>query len=419
MNKALFTNKRVLVAVSTGIDSMVLLHKLLKINCEVFVVHINHQQREQSIEEEAYIREFCANKNINLTVKHFDYKKGNFQDEARKFRYSCFQEVYEKYEINYLVTAHHKNDLVETLLIRLVRGANVLTASGFKECDEMMNMKIIRPLINTAKSEIINYAEKYGVEYFNDESNDNNKYLRNFIRNEFINKLGIDNVNNLKKFVDEINDINIFLEKEAKKLITHYSDVFISCDADILIIKYAIKYVFKHYFKSDVKKINKDKIEMICDMLENDRGKIQVTSDLNVYFSNNQLIFSKDEASEYEFELSCDKIKIDFLNSTLLLNEGDKTLSISSEVELPLVIKNANLDDEIQLKIGKQKLNRVFINAKIPKRKRTSWPTLIDSENKVVSVLGIKNSIYCDKSVKNVKFMLQYECIFKGDDENA
>ena len=120
--KEKLNNKKVLLACSTGVDSMVLLDLLLKHanNCQIIISHINHQKRTQSILEEEYITKYCEEKNIKCYVKKLEhYEEGNFQEWARIQRYEFFEEIIEKEGIDYLLTAHHADDNLETIIMRL------------------------------------------------------------------------------------------------------------------------------------------------------------------------------------------------------------------------------------------------------------------------------------------------------------
>ena len=123
-------NDTIVIGCSTGPDSMALFDMLLKIkdryNLKIICAHVNHNIRKQSIEEAIFIKQFCEEKNIMLESMTIEkYGDDNFHNEARNIRYHFFEKVIEKYGANYLMTAHHGDDLIETILMRITRGSKL------------------------------------------------------------------------------------------------------------------------------------------------------------------------------------------------------------------------------------------------------------------------------------------------------
>ena len=150
---------KIVVGCSTGPDSMALVDMLLKIKekfqLSLIVAHVNHNVREESYEEAKYLKEYCENNNIvfeTMTIE--EYGDDNFHNEARNIRYNFFESLVHKYHANYLMTAHHGDDLIETVLMRMVRGSNLYGYSGFKKVFEMEDYKIVRPLIHYTKEQL-------------------------------------------------------------------------------------------------------------------------------------------------------------------------------------------------------------------------------------------------------------------------
>jgi len=173
---------KILLAVSGGIDSMVMLDLFRKCNFHIEVAHIDHSTRngESSIDA-LFVSEYCQLHDISCHIKKLDYKilsNGNFQANARKERYSFFEEIMSASNINHLATAHHKDDRLETFIMNLNRksGLNGLTSLRAR------NISIIRPLLNINKSDILEYAKKYSIKYREDSSNLEDDYTRNRVR---------------------------------------------------------------------------------------------------------------------------------------------------------------------------------------------------------------------------------------------
>ena len=180
-------NDRIVVGCSTGPDSMALVDMLLKIrkkyNLCIIIAHVNHNVRRESIEEEHFIKNYCLENNLffeSMIIE--EYSDDNFHNEARNIRYNFFDSIVHKYSANYLMTAHHGDDLIETILMRIVRGSNLNGYGGFKMIVDMGDYKIVRPLISFTKDELENYDIENGVKYYIDSSNKKDKYTRNRYR---------------------------------------------------------------------------------------------------------------------------------------------------------------------------------------------------------------------------------------------
>lgn len=183
-NKKLFENhNKVLVAVSGGIDSIVLLHYLeevqSKFGIELGVAHINHGLRAQSVDEEKYLRKYCENKNIPIYVGYFDGKSFS-ENNAREFRYNFFKEIMDSYGYTSVVTAHHKDDQSETIFMKFIRGCRLLDLGGIKQTQRFHTGELIRPFLNVKKSDLPDLF------HFEDETNKGTDYFRNRVRNIYI-----------------------------------------------------------------------------------------------------------------------------------------------------------------------------------------------------------------------------------------
>ena len=141
----------VVVGVSGGPDSMALLHLLsqLKLEIDIYIVcaHVNHNVREESESEKLFIEKYCDNNQIIFeSMKIEEYGDDNFHNEARTKRYTYFDSIVKKYDAKYLITAHHGDDLMETILMRIVRGSTFKGYAGFSKILDMGSYKILRPL---------------------------------------------------------------------------------------------------------------------------------------------------------------------------------------------------------------------------------------------------------------------------------
>ena len=151
--KEVLNDQTVVLAVSTGVDSMVLLDFVEKsTNAKIIVAHVNHHRRIESNDEQAFIEEYCLDHKIALEVLELNFENTqNFQNNARKERYIFFKEVVDKYQATYLLTAHHANDNLETIIMRLIKSSSLKGYAGIPKTQEFEGYTIYRPLINTLK----------------------------------------------------------------------------------------------------------------------------------------------------------------------------------------------------------------------------------------------------------------------------
>jgi tRNA(Ile)-lysidine synthase len=182
----LVSGERIIVAVSGGLDSMVLLYLLHNAGFKCIVAHVNYHLRgTDSDEDEALVKAFCEAEKIPFEVRHADpeaIRDGNLQDNARVFRYNFFEEIREKYACRFVAVAHHKDDAVETVLWKFIRGNYGLAPLSMKQQRDA----IIRPLMNYSKTTLRDMALGYSIPWREDVSNQRSDYTRNKIRNEII-----------------------------------------------------------------------------------------------------------------------------------------------------------------------------------------------------------------------------------------
>ena len=178
----------IIVGVSGGPDSMALLHILIRLkkalDLQIIVAHVNHNTgRKGQFEEQKFVEEYAKKNSLvfeTMTIK--EYGDDNFHNEARSIRYNYFNSLVKKYHAKYVFTAHHADDLIETILMSIVRGSTLKGYSGFSKTVKMSNYYIIRPLIQVTKDEIYNYLNKNKIKYMQDSSNTKDVYTRNRFR---------------------------------------------------------------------------------------------------------------------------------------------------------------------------------------------------------------------------------------------
>ena len=232
---------KIVLGVSGGPDSICMLDMMRElkeeknINFEIYVAHVNHMIREEAIEDEKYVQNYCLKHNIKFFVKRVDVqkiandKKIGTEEAGRKVRYDFFEEVLQKTGSNKIAIAHNKNDKIETIIMHLLRGSGL---SGLKGIEPIRDNKYIRPLIECERQEIEQYCKNRKLQPRIDKTNFENEYTRNKIRNIVIpyikkefNPNIIQTLSRLSEVAtDESNYIDLQTQKIYNKLLIEKSD---------------------------------------------------------------------------------------------------------------------------------------------------------------------------------------------------
>ncbi len=424
-------NKCIVVAVSGGPDSMFLLNLLLqlrnKLNLKIVVAHVNHKLRTESDEEEKKVKEFCKKNELIFELKVINkFPNDKFSEaSARKIRYEFFDKIVEKYNSNVLFTAHHGDDLIETILMRIVRGSNVKGYAGFQRLSIDRGYKIARPLVFMSKEEIKKYLDENSIWYANDMSNESDMYTRNRYRKYILPELKKENKNINKKIL-EFNEKILLVDNYLKKLANKkYKQI---CENKVIDIKKFNKldeiikdYILQMYLNS----IYGDKIDKITYKHLNIIKKYILTNK-NVVFDlpynkkaiieyNNFKVINNNKREKYEY-LFHDSIilpngkKIYIDNDTKLTSNFVIHLN-SNEIKLPFHVRNKKDGDKIKVKNMPctKKVNDIFTNSKIPKEQRDTYPIVTDDSGEIIWIPGIKKSHLDRKKEQKYDIILKYD----------
>ncbi len=398
------------IAVSTGVDSMVLLDLARNNNLNIVVAHVNHNKRTSSIKEEEFIRNYCKENNIKLEVLQYEYKENNFQNEARIARYNFFYNVANKYNAKKILTAHHSFDNVETILINILRGSNLKGYSGISN-SQMNDILIERPLLSFNKNEIYNYANNNNISYFEDESNSDNTFLRNNIRNNILNNLEIINNDFDKKFLQYSNLLNEtfdFLRTTSLSYIVNDKvDVNIYNELHIAIKKDILNCLFEKYnLNTSTSKIN-DCINLLSNNKPNLSYNIQkdyrLVKEYNYFYLTNKI------TKEICYTMGkFDKCEIPVYGTFYFSNIIPKTYTSYTKIcynneEFQIKIRTRQKADKIEIKNGHKKVSDFFIDLKIAKEKRDEI-LLVEHNNEIVWILD-----YYKKQVNDNFIYLVFE----------
>lgn len=227
--------ERIIAGVSGGADSICLLFMLLELkkefDYELIAVHVNHGLRGESARaDEAYVKEVCEEKGVKLFVFHEDVKEYakkqgiSLEDAGRQVRRNCFQKVFEAENADKIALAHHQNDNAETVIWNLCRGSGLRGMGGISPKNGIW----IRPLLCLDRGEIESYLENRGISYCTDETNLENDYTRNRIRNDLIpymeTHLNVRTVEHINECAGQLRMIREYMEEETQKYLSVCTD---------------------------------------------------------------------------------------------------------------------------------------------------------------------------------------------------
>ena len=421
----------VVCATSGGVDSMTLLYLLTiirkSININIICAHINHNLREESKEEFEFVKDYCAKNNIIFEGKIFEKNiSGNLESEFRKRRYKFFDEIVNKYNAKCLFTAHHGDDLIETILMRMVRGSSIDGYSGFEKVTKRNNYYILRPLIFYTKQDIYSFAQEKGIEYREDTTNESDNYTRNRYRHTVLPFLKQEEPNIHKKFLKfsetllkNSNYIDSVANKEFNKVFQNGNldiDKFKSLDP---VIQTKIIYnILEKIYGDDLLIVGNAHVDLIFGLISSNKSNsvVHLPNNVIVVKSYNELTFSYDDDVNDQYEIQIDEIvnlpngkiieKVDETNDA-----SNYTIKLNSkEVTLPLYVRNRRDGDKIKLKglNAYKKVSEIFINEKIKTSDRNSWPVVLDSKEEIVWLPGLKKSNLDKKNTEEYDIILRY-----------
>lgn len=412
-DKKYFSNKETLVlALSGGVDSMVLFHilKALDLDLKIIVAHVNHNKRNESFNEYNEIQNICIDKSIpfeGLLLQHD--LQGNFHNESRKQRYDFFYATALKYNASKIVTAHHSDDQLETVFMRITRGSSFGGYSGIKPIREFNDILLVRPLIDFSKNDLIGYAETHKLTYFTDKSNDSSIYTRNRFRKEIIPLLKDENPNlenQVKQFSSYITLADDFINKSR----INFTDKFyinnkvnlheFNSVEDILKI-YIIKFIINSK-TCDTVEVSYQQFSDIIELLGNETPNIKYNLSKGYFLIKEyDTFYIKKDKTIDKTMIQIDKEGVYEISPNLRYIFSFQNLGISrtdcfeicyNDKVFPLYLRNRKNGDKMSLQVGTKKVKDILIDQKIPASIRETL-ILLATHDKVLWIPTIKKSL--------------------------
>ncbi|WP_324069517.1 MAG: tRNA lysidine(34) synthetase TilS [Flavobacterium sp.] len=402
-NFAQLKDKKLLLAVSGGVDSMVLLDLFYKLKFDICIAHCNFQLRgKESDADELLVREMCQDGYIPYFINSFDtleFAKENklsIQLAARKLRYDWFQELLSENKLDYLVTAHHLDDNVETFLINFTRGTGLEGITGIP----VQNENIIRPLLPFSRDEIENYAIDNKIQWREDSSNASDKYFRNKLRHNIVPTLKELNTGFLDSFQNTLHHLQQAesLVNDASKLVFEKVVKEKGNQLEIHLNSLLEFQNYKAYLYQWLKAFGFSAWNDIYDLVEAQSGK-QVFSETHVLLKDREkLLLSErnliNKSEVFIIESIESKVNIP-LKLIFSRFSGDKHVNANcifvdkDKINFPLTIRKWQEGDYFYPAgmNGKKKLSKYFKDEKYSLLdKENQW--LLCSEDQIIWVIG-------------------------------
>ena len=395
-------DKKLLLAVSGGVDSMVLLDLFYKLRFDICVVHCNFQLRgKESDADELLVREICQEGYIPYFIESFDtleFAKENklsIQLAARKLRFDWFQEII-SLGFDYVLTAHHLDDNVETVLINFTRGTGLEGLTGIPA----QNGNIIRPLLSFSREEIENYALENKIQWREDSSNASDKYFRNKLRHNIVPTLKELNTGFLDSFQNTLRHLHQAesLVNDASKLVFEKVVEEKKNQVEIHLNSLLQFKNYKAYLYQWLKNYGFSAWNDIYDLVEAQSGK-QVFSETHVLLKDREkLILSERKSSNNSEVLIIESIeskvniplKLRFCKAVNIFETVSNCIFVDeSKIKFPLTIRKWQEGDYFYPSgmNGKKKLSKYFKDEKYSLLdKENQW--LLCSEDQIIWVIG-------------------------------
>ncbi len=398
-------NETYLLAVSGGADSMVLAFIFKALDYRFQVAHVNYKLRgEDSDFDQKVVEDFCFKNDIKFHLYEVSEKdqrpENSIQLWARELRYEFFKQIQEKENLEFLVTAHHLNDQLETFIINLSKASGIKGLSGIPANDH----KILRPLLHFSKEEIYDFAKKNNIEYREDLSNKKNDYLRNKIRNELVPKLLETNdhfLENFKKSLSYLNQTKDFVQHQIEEI---ENRITISNVENKIFDKEKLNNESDFVKFEILKKYGFDQENEIKKIFQAETGSSFFSEHYRLIINRNDLILNKLNQSKEDHDEIILVEKISVFENQIFINLEDtiesieginKTVSWDFDAEklaFPIKLRRKKEGDHFYPVgfSGKKKVSKFFKDEKLSILAKQKIWLLTDGNNSVLGILPFR-----------------------------
>lgn len=410
--KLCLPNAKILCAVSGGIDSMVMLVLLKNAGFEVAVAHCNFGLRGlDSDQDEVFVRDFCSKIEIPFFTQRFDtqtfaqQQKVSTQMAARTLRYGWFAEILSKHRFDYLATAHHQNDVLETVLLNLTKGTGLAGLHGIKSKNE----NVIRPMLFATKTAIEQFAHEHQLLWREDSSNASAKYQRNLLRLDVIPLLKKINPNLEQTFTQTVERL-ASAERVFNQVLENYKAKYQSQEGqhiliDLTTLGLAIEISILHEWLKPFG-FNYAQSQQIKESLGAVAGKTFFSENYMLVKDRNRLVISpinERTLSQKTIKENTNKIEIEegkYLQFCQIPAGKIKLQNIENEAFIdfnklifPLLLRPWQSGDSfcpLGMQGRKKKISDLLIDLKIPRNLKAKVLVLVNGNQEIIWVVGYR-----------------------------
>lgn len=415
------TQDKVVVAVSTGVDSMVLLdllqHLSSKNRPQIIVAHMNHELRKQSQLEERFIRQYCKQNDLKLAVTHWPqdlHPQTGIENAARQARYQFFRKVMKDNRASILLTAHHQNDLAETMLMKMTRGGQLSQLVGIRDRRPFASGTLIRPLLPFSKQQLKKYALQHHLKWYVDKTNKDLNIQRNRFRHTIIPMLEEENpqlLSHLESYHQQLTDLLAWRDQEVADQLAACIDqqgrmILTSLARNKEIIR---KEILRQWFNQQgIYDIKDQQLDELLEALENEQKPQQIIELPHRYILEKSyatcalkkldnplenLQKPQDHVIKLEQWYQVDPINLMAVSAerSFFKDEEQVVSQWLAPDQFPLRLRQWRQKDRIRLKNGHHQLvKRVLINKKVSRKQRDQQMVMVDAHDEVVWIVNQK-----------------------------
>lgn len=378
-------NKTYIIGVSGGPDSMALLDMCVKAKLNIVIAHMNYQVRKSAFRDMEIVEQYAKQYHIPCEIRLQEKPcKGNFEAFAREQRYAFYAELMHRYHGEGVLLAHHLDDHLETYLMQKQRNSEG-SVWGIREQTVIHGCNILRPLLSYTKNDIMDYCEKFKVPYGIDETNLGNDYTRNRIRHEIIEPMSREEKEALATLILQENEQKATKTRKWKQYLSTWQH---TVEELSLLEEEDLKELLQVLIYEQLKlSLNHHEINMLVKLIRKheDGWSRVIANKYEFYQEYGKLCI--DFIKEQTFFYTYDRIRFEQTPYFTISDHGSSTEALTlQEDDFPITIRNAQAGDVIQLRFGRKKLNRWFIDRKIPKKERKIWPVVTNKDGIVILV---------------------------------
>ncbi|MDT6979992.1 tRNA lysidine(34) synthetase TilS [Levilactobacillus zymae] len=418
-------SRRGLVAVSTGVDSMVLLTLLTQLpraeRPQLTVVHVNHELRAQSTEEEAFLTRWCAQHELPLVVKHWPlatHPAHGTEEAARQFRYAFFAEQLRAQSADWVATAHQADEQAETILLKLLRGGQLAQLTGMTASRPLGTGRVIHPLLPFTKAQLRDYAQHHRLPWYEDATNQDLEASRNRVRHQLLPALQRENPQVVTHLGDYGQQLAAVLAVADRALDAQLATIMTSwtpatgnvatllarpASEQRLLLARLIKRV------APTVSARPAHLTQTLQLFQNDQratGEVslgagwRLRKEYRTFRVEKPEKFGKKSVADFSFMVDLnqwqpvgDNWLLGVFPATAAHRNPHRIVGLTAE-DWPLTVRSWRATDRLRLISGHhQSVRRALINAKVPQQQRSQVAVLVTAQGTVLAALGVKWSV--------------------------